>query len=179
MKKAIVPAIILVLFAGLNCDLFRIPTNGNGNGNGWKPLTTPRGVIENIAWCYNNASLEWYVTLLDKDNFVFYFADSDVRDHGLPPSWTYDWEIGATEKLFNAVGAANIDLTLNFENCYPIEPDPGVTTFRINGVDYYLRVITIETIYQADYLANFELNKFQDETGLMRWWLTRWWDIVT
>ncbi len=178
MKKAIVPAIILALFAGLNCDLFKIPTNGGGGDDDWQPLTTPRGVIENIQWCYNNASIEWYVILLDEDNFVFYFAPKDVQDHGLPFSWTYDQEFDATDALFEAVGATNINLSLTFDEDIETEPNPDDTTFTIDGVTYSLRVYTPDTISQADAHANFELNRFVDGDGLMRWWLTKWWDIT-
>jgi len=178
MRRTIIPAVILVLLAGLGCDIFRIPTNGNGNGGElqWPPLT-PRAVIENIQWCYNNANLVYYSLLLDVVNFVFYFDDQDV-DQGLPPSWTYNEEIEATGNLFDAVGAANITLVLNFEGSGDTEPPPGDTEFEIKDVGYDLRVITPEVIYQANAHANFHLSQFEDGEGLMRWWLTLWWDIV-
>ncbi|MCX7022310.1 MAG: hypothetical protein NTW26_08595 [bacterium] len=181
MRKAIIPAVILVLFAGLGCDLFSIPPNGNGDDQGdWQEPLSPRAVIEDIQWCYNNADGPKYSILLDEDNFVFYFDPSDVGgDLDIPSSWLYKQEIDATQNLFVAVGAANIDLSLDFSDSGNTEPGPYETTFDIYNVAYSLRVVETEKdiIYQADEQANFKLSKFADNIGLMRWWLTKWWDI--
>ncbi len=181
MKKAIVPAIILALFAGLGCDLFKVPTNGGDGGGDRQPLTTPRGVIENIQWCYNNRDHLFYEELLDEDNFVFYFDPWDVDHRDVPFSWVYDLEVEATQNLFEAEKVSDISLTLIFEDKHDIEPGPSDTEFRLDGVEYSLSVHVPEedTVYQADAQANFELSKFEDDLGLMRWWLTIWYDKVT
>ncbi|HUT98725.1 MAG TPA: hypothetical protein VM054_06580 [bacterium] len=181
MHKAIIPAVILVLFAGLGCDLFSIPPGGGGDDQSeWQDPLTPRAVIEDIQWCYNNANGPFYGTLLDHDNFVFYFDPSDVGgDHDIPISWTYQAETTATQNLFIAVGAANITLTLDFSDSGDTEPGPYDTSFDISTVKYFLRVVVTEEdiIYQANEQANFELSKFPDDKGMDRWWLTKWWDL--
>jgi len=183
MKKAIIPAVVLILFAGLGCDLFSIPPDGGGGGQDeWQEPLTPRAVIEDIQYCYNTANYPYYTILLDVDNFVFYFDPQDVQKYDLPTSWTYVDETEATLKLFDAVGASNIVLGLDFSGCGNTEPDPNVTTFDIDNVAYTLRVTVPDKdlIYLAQAHANFELSKFEEEdTHLMRWWLTLWWDMVT
>jgi hypothetical protein len=180
MKKAIIPAVILTLFAGLGCDLFSIPSDGDGDGESdWQEPLTPRAVIEDIVWCYNHADGPSYGTLLDHDNFIFYFDPNDVgggEDHDIPDSWLYQAEVDATQNLFNAVGFANIALKLEFTG--PTEPNPGDVSFTMNNVNYDLSVYDENadpqpTQYVAHGYANFELSKFAGDTGL-RWWLTKW-----
>ena len=184
MKRAIIPALALFIAAGLGCDLFRPPENGNGNGGGWKEPLTPRAVIEDIEWCYNEANANFYEILLDRDNFVFYFDPADIQDRGLPPSWTYDEEVQATRNLFDAAGEgrATISLTLSFEDSGDTDPKPNDTEFEIKDVGYVLKVFVPEkeTLYLAEAYAQFTLSKFEDPiTHQMRWWLTLWWDKVT
>ncbi|OGD72376.1 MAG: hypothetical protein A2Y64_00040 [Candidatus Coatesbacteria bacterium RBG_13_66_14] len=182
MRKAIIPAAILIIVAGLGCDLFSIPPGGDGDDQGeWQEPLTPRAVIEDIQWCYNNANGPFYSILLDADNFVFYFDPWDVQHEDLPISWLYDDEVEATQNLFDKVGAANIDLTLDFSESGDTEPGTYDTTFDIPNVRYSLLVTVTEEdiIYKAEAHANFTLSKFQDNTGLMRWWLTIWSDKVT
>jgi hypothetical protein len=184
MWKAVVPAIVLVLLAGLGCDLFRLPTNGNGGIGEWKEPTNPRAVIENIEFCYNNVNYELYTILLDEENFVFYFDPEDVGgEHDIPPSWTYEDEIEATRNLFEAVGLGNIDLVLVFDEEQNYDPGPDDLEFDINNVAYELVVYDADAdqgpmTYKAKAHASFKLSKFQDDKGLVRWWLTLWWDIV-
>ncbi len=181
MKKAIIPAVILTLFAGLGCDLFSIPSDGGGDGESeWQPPLTPRAVIEDIEWCYNHADGPSYGTLLDEDKFVFYFDQDDVGGD-IPPSWTYIAETTATQKLFDTVGSANIALKLFFYGDYEeYVPGPEDTSFEMNDIEYDLSVHDenadpVPTTYMATGHANFVLSKFADNTG-MRWWLTKWWD---
>jgi len=180
MKKAIIPTVILVLFAGLGCDLFSIPKEPEDPVPEWQLPLTPRAVIEDIEWCYNNADGPSYTTLLDEDNFVFYFDPGDVGgDLDIPVSWTYDLEVDATQNLFYAVGAPNITLELTIDE--DDEPGPYDIMFRLDDVAYELHVYVPEDDmnYIANAHANFELSKFEDDDGLMRWWLTKWWDKVT
>jgi hypothetical protein len=183
MHRAIIPAVILVLFAGLGCDLFSIPPGGGGGGESeWQDPVTPRAVIEDIEWCYNNADGPSYGTLLDEDNFVFYFDPDDVGgEHDIPPSWLYLQETTATQKLFDAVGSANITLQLAFTG--PTEPNPGDISFAMDNVNYDLSVYDENaedgpTTYMATGHANFVLSKFTDGSRL-RWWLTIWYDVAT
>jgi hypothetical protein len=184
MKKAIIPAVVLALFAGLGCDLFSIPANGgDGDGEGeWQEPLSPRAVIEDIQYCYNTADYTDYTILLDEDNFVFYFDPKDVQEHGLPISWLYQAEIEATDHLFTAVTAANISLTLTFNgDDSDYEPNPMDTSFTMNNIEYDLTVYDEDadpepTIYKATGHGDFILSKFEDNAGLMRWWLTIWHD---
>jgi hypothetical protein len=180
MRKAIIPAVVLVLFVGLGCDLFSIPSDSGGDESElqWPPLT-PRAVIEDIEWCYNNANLNFYPLLLDEDHFVFYFAPTDVGGD-IPVSWAYKDEITATTNLFEAVGAPNIDLLLDFSEVENPDPGPYDTEWDLNRVAYKLVVYVAEEDrkYVANEHASFRLSKFEDEDQVMRWWLWKWWDIV-
>lgn len=181
MRKAIIPAVILTLFAGLGCDLFSIPQDGVPRVSEWQEPLSPKAVIEDIEWCYNNADWLSYTTLLDHDNFVFYFDQQDWGgEHDIPPSWLYEQEVTATQKLFDAVGSANIELQLAFTN--PTDPNPGDVSFVMNNVNYDLSVHDenadpVPTTYKATGHADFELSKFTDGGGL-RWWLTIWHDVA-
>jgi hypothetical protein len=182
MRKAIIPAVILTLFAGLGCDLFSIPQDGVPGESEWQEPLTPRAVIEDIEWCYNNADGPSYSTLLDEDNFVFYFDPQDWGgEHDIPESWLYRQEVDATQNLFNAVGSANIALELTFTN--PTEPNPWDVSFNMDNVNYDLSVHDenadpVPTTYKATGHADFVLSKFTDGSGL-RWWLTIWHDVAT
>lgn len=63
------------------------------------PLTVPDYVIWNLVSAYNRTAVVAYDGVLD-ENFVFYFAQSDVDQLGVPASWGRASEMASTTKMF-------------------------------------------------------------------------------
>ncbi|MCK4594088.1 hypothetical protein KAU45_06260 [bacterium] len=136
---------------------------------------SPEGVVRGIEWAYNYQDLNFYIDMLDPD-FTFYFDPRDIQDYGTPSSWGYDEEIEATRNLFDSVDDGAIKLTMTIEDYR--EPGPDDEVWDLNGVDYYLSVVTGDMTYQADGFANFRTRKNGLWKGQPRWWLWKWWDIA-
>lgn len=164
------PVALVLLVSG--CDLWKVPTTSDPRDGEFLPPTDPRSVVENIAWCYNNADIDRYTLLLD-DDFTFYLDQDDVQDFGLPESWGYDEELRRTRLLFE--NALAIELSLYLDDGY--EP-PGETDseYYVNGVGYSLFVQVDDQGYNAQGNADFLTLRHGGWQGADRWWINKWWD---
>ena len=160
---------VLALLVGLSCCT---STDGDGNGNDYDQ-TTVLGTLNLFLEVWNNGDLDTYEGLLDED-FTFYFDPWDVQDHGLPESWDYEAEITAYTNLFDAVGAENVDVQLDFSSV--TEPEEGTETYKVEEIPYEVRVHVEEE--DVIYIARGNLDMQLEKIGGV-WVITDWWDRVT
>jgi hypothetical protein len=163
-------ALVVLLLGG--CDLFSVPEEKEPGTPEYQPLTAPRNLVENIAWCYEQRDAERYSWLLD-DDFTFYLDPGDVYEHGLPQSWGYETEVEQTERMFETADGLTLDLY--FEDDYS-GPGSAEEEWPVDGVDYHLLLRLEDTTYQADGQANFFTLRHDQWYGAPRWWILSWWD---
>jgi hypothetical protein len=138
--------------------------------------TSVLGTLLLFVDVWNDCDIDTYKGLLDEDTFTFYFAPEDV-EYGLPLSWEYTEEIEAVTKLFDALGAENVDVQLDLDGVTEPESEDG--TYRVNGIPYEVRVYDEAAepepiLYLAEGWLNMELKKVESE-----WVITIWWDIFS
>lgn len=181
-KALVIIGLLAVGLLVLGCDLFAIADPGDGDSGDdlqWQEPSTPKIVLEDLEWSYDNAEYYDKYENLIHDDFIFYFDPQDV-DQGLPASWGKQDELDATKNLFENVGAANIELSLTLTDYQP--PEDTDTEHIYNNVPYNLRVTMPDEdlIYVAQGHGNYT-TKIDGtlDNGLDRWWLVTWYDIVT
>ncbi len=169
MRGSCLAVLIAALFLMSCCA----GTDGDGNGNDYDQ-TTVLGTLNLFLDVWNDGDVDTYENLLDEDTFTFYFDPWDIQDHGLPESWDYEAEITAFTNLFDAIGAENVDVQLDFSSVS--EPEEGTDTYKVEGIPYIVRVQVEEEdiIYRAQAFLDLQLEKIDGD-----WVITDWWDRVT
>jgi hypothetical protein len=155
-----------LMLVGLSCT-----TGTDGEEGVPHDQSSVLGALLLFVDVWNSGDVDTYENLLD-DNFTFYFDPGDV-DYGLPESWGYVAEMEAYENLFDAVGAENVDVTLDLSGV--TEPGDGTDTCLVEEVPYQVYVIVSYGEYDVTYIARGNL-----DMGLTRadggWIITKWWD---
>lgn len=96
---------ILVVTTGLlsGCGIFSPDETKEkppvDTGPGIVPQTTQDAVVNNFKVSYEKKLIEEYDKVLD-ENFVFYFAQTDVDQLGVEPSWNRAAEMASATKMF-------------------------------------------------------------------------------
>jgi hypothetical protein len=156
----------LVFLAAL-CVCLSCSTVTDGDGNG-----TVLETLNKFMDVWNSGDVDVYESLLT-DDFTFYFDPWDVGGD-IPFSWGFDEEITAFNNLFGAVGAENVDVTLDLEGI--TEPEEGAVTYKVEGIPYEVHVYDEAAepepiMYLAEGLLDMEFKKVDGE-----WVITKWWD---
>ncbi len=163
--------VLAALCVGLSCIKI---TDGDGNVYD-SDQTTVLGTLNLFEDVWNNCDIDTYENLLNEDTFTFYFDTADVGGgHDIPPSWGYDEEIAAVGNLFEAVGAPNVEVSLELDDI--AEPEEGATTYTVTDVHYDV------TVYYEDwdggpvtFLGSGHLDMDLMYTDGV-WVITKWWD---
>lgn len=127
---AAVAAVFCIILAGCADDPAR-PASGNNNPSAYKDLTEEWHTLFNLERAYNRMDASACASILDTDNFTFYFNPSDVGMDGIPESWDYAAEMACANNMFGG--------------------DPGNSGYVIESVD--LVISDIETVQWDDHIS--------------------------
>ncbi|MCK4594297.1 hypothetical protein KAU45_07330 [bacterium] len=142
-------------------------TSTDGDGNGYDQ-TTVLGTLNLFLEVWNDGDVSAYESLLDEDDFTFYFDPADVGGD-IPVSWGFEEEITAFTNLFDVVGPENVDVELDFSDV--TEPKEGTDTYLIEEIPYFVQVQVDDMTFPAEADLDMQFAKIDGE-----WLITDWWD---
>ncbi|MCK4594087.1 hypothetical protein KAU45_06255 [bacterium] len=156
----LIPLLLMSILLGTGCIMPGAP-------DGDPPDTdTPLGLLEAFEWYYNHQDQELYAEILDPDFVYILFPDQGYFDEDeTPVEWGREEELARFADLCDACDEGDIDLDLDLSGYE--SPGPDDDEWLIPNVEYILRVVLEDTIYQASYRADFHTVKTGE--GYPRW----------